>query len=460
MRNAASWAVLGTIGFSLLVAGGQEQLSSAAPPSSQPLVAEGAPDAAVAALITSLGDADYRVREKAGQALAAKGEAVLPDLRRAMNATDNPEIARRLTVLVRKMDYDRLVSPKRVTLTAKNKPIKEVYDEISKQTGYKIELQAGGPGTEGKYSFEFDGTPFWQVIDKVSETAGLTVYTDYDDEMVRINSYSDSHNPYVAYAGPFRVVASQINSSKNVQLAGLSRRGFNNSRSQEAINLNFQIQSEPKNPILGTLQTELISATDETGASLVPPKGDREYYSRSGYYNPGYRGHNAYGNLNLVRAARDAAKIKSLKGKIGIMLLAGTVPEIVINDPLKAKNTKHVGRSVELDYDSMTEANGQYSVALTAKKVGPQDPNQIDYNWSNTLWQKLELVDAKGGRYRCYGPNNVNNNGLSVQLTLPFGPDNRRGETKKLGPPVKLIYNEWMSVTHEVTFEFKDIPLP
>jgi hypothetical protein len=46
-------------------------------------------------------------------------------------------------------------------------------------------------------------------------------------------------------------------------------------------------------------------------------------------------------------------------------------------------------------------------------------------------------------------------------LTLPFGPDDRRtGKTMKLGAPVKMVMNEWLSVTHEVTFEFKDVPLP
>ena len=47
-------------------------------------------------------------------------------------------------------------------------------------------------------------------------------------------------------------------------------------------------------------------------------------------------------------------------------------------------------------------------------------------------------------------------------MTLMFGDQDRRGnKTKaKLGPPVKLVVNEWLSITHEVTFEFKDIPLP
>ena len=70
-------------------------------------------------------------------------------------------------------------------------------------------------------------------------------------------------------------------------------------------------------------------------------------------------------------------------------------------------------------------------------------------------------MDDKGNVYRTYGPNNSNNNGTSVSMTIPYGNMDRRGNTSaKLGPPVKLIINEWLSITHEVTFEFKDVPLP
>ena len=460
MRTATGWAVVGVLGACALAAPGMDEIVALPPPvaPAAAAVADAPPDPATAALIADLGSPDYRAREKAGAALAAKGEKALPDLRRALAAADNPEVSRRLTVLVRRMDHDRLVSPKRVTFAVKNKPAKDVFDEIAKQTGYKIDFQGGG-NADCRYSFDFANAPFWVAVDQVAEATGMSVYANGgDDDVVQINSYSDAHNPHVTYAGPFRLVATGINANKSVQLSGLNRKGFG-PRPQENINLNFQIQSEPKNPILGTLPAELTAATDETGASLVPPKDGNNNSSRS-YYNGGQRGHNAYGNVNLVRAGKDATTIKTLKGKIGIVLLAFASPEIVIADPLKAKTRKLVGRSVELDYDAMTEANGQYTATLTVKKLGVEDPNNMDYNWSNNLWQKIEVTDAKGNRYRSYGPNNLNNNGNAVQMTIPFGPDNRRGQPQKLGPPVKLVFNEWHQVTHEVTFEFKDIPLP
>ena len=248
-----------------------------------------------------------------------------------------------------------------------------------------------------------------------------------------------------------------------MQLSGISRRGGGQYRN-EYMNLQFQIQSEPKNPMLGVTQAEVISAADEFGGSLVPPKNPND---RSNYYNNGgFRGHNTYGNLNLARGDKTATTIKSLKARVGIVLLSGTAPEIVVTDPLKLKNKTFVGRTTEMDFGTLTEdANqkGNFVLEVTCKKLGATDPDRgEDYNWSNYVWQKIELVDAAGNKYRTYGPNNINNTGSTVQMTIPFGAEDRRGNraTAKLGPPVKLVVNEWLSVTHEVTFEFKDIPLP
>ena len=422
-----------------------------------PLVA-GKADPQVAQLIADLGSEDYRTREKAGRDLAALGERALPAMRAALLATESPEVQRRLSVLVRAMDRERLVAPKRVTMDLKQTTVKDALAEVTKQTGYKIDFSGN---SDLKHDFKFDDAPFWVAMDKLAAAAGCVVYADYDDQNIRVYN-QDSINPYVAYAGPFRFLATNIHSSKSVQLSGISPRNGGNNRS-EYMNLNFQIQSEPKNPMLGVTQAEVISAVDDLGTSLVPPN-DRN--NRSSYYeNRGMRGHNTYGNLNLTRGGgKDATTIKSLKAKIGIILLSGTSPEITVNDPLKVKSKTYVGRSVELDFGSLVEDKnnkGNYQLEVTAKKLGDNDPNRIDYNWSNYLWNKFELLDADGNQYQTYGPNNFNNNGNSVTMTIAYHTNDRRtGQKLKLGPPVKLVVSEWHSVTHEVTFEFKDIPLP
>ncbi len=49
-------------------------------------------------------------------------------------------------------------------------------------------------------------------------------------------------------------------------------------------------------------------------------------------------------NLSLNRSDRAATTIKSLKGRVGVELLAGAVAEIVVTDPLKVKKKSFTGR--------------------------------------------------------------------------------------------------------------------
>ncbi|WP_439627417.1 hypothetical protein [Gemmata sp.] len=462
MRRESKWVVAAALvtGSAGVASWAREDAAPESKPAPAPAPLVVRPDPRVAQLLADLGSDDYRTREKAGRDLTALGEKALPGMKAVLLATDSPEVQRRLAVLVRKMEVDRLVAPKRVTLAVKQKTVKEALDEVSKQTGYKIEYGGNG-GNELKHDFEFDGAPFWVAIDRVASANGCVVFAEYDDETIRVYN-QDSVNPYVAYAGPFRFLATNINSNKSVQLSGINRRGGNAQR-HENMSFQFQIQSEPKNPMLGVTQAEVISATDENGGSLIPP---RDPNNRQAYYeNRGMRGHNTYGNLNLNRSGAGAATtIKSLKAKIGIILLSGVTPEILIGDPLKVKGKAFVGRTAELDFTSLVEdpnTKGSYVLDATMRKLGVTDENQQDYNWSNSAWSRIELQDAAGNKYQTHGPNNLNNNGASVQFTIPFTPNDRRtGKANKLGPPVKVVVNEWLSVTHEVTFEFKDLPLP
>jgi hypothetical protein len=427
-----------------------------------PMVAEGPGDATTERLIKDLGAEDWRVRENAGRELVQRGERALPYMRRALAGTDNPEVQRRLAVLVRRMDSDRLVAPKRVTLSAKNRTAKQLVDDLAQQTGYKLEL---GEQPDVKHSLEFDNTPFWQAIDAVASAAGLTVFTDQEDGTVRIINH-DVSNPHVAYAGPFRFLATSIQSSRNLQLSGISKRG-GQERVSEYMNLSFQVNSEPKNPMLGLSQPELLAATDNLGGSLLPPREQSGYEYRSGYYNHGSRSHNLSLGVNLVRGDRGATSIKTLKGKVRVELLSGTVPEVVVPDPLKVAKRTFNGRSTDLEVTEVKEdANqkGVYTANVTARSHVPVDPRRgDDYAWAHNIHQRLELGDENGNRYFSYGPQQTNNLQGALQMTMMFGPEDRRAGRPgpvKLGPPTRLVLTEWLTVTHEVTFEFKDIPLP
>jgi hypothetical protein len=476
MRAATAGAVAGILG---LVAAGVGQPPAplpAAPPVAKveepPAKATPAdivvpPDPAVTALVRNLGAGDYKVREKAGRDLEVLGDKALPHLRRALAETDSPEVARRLSVLVRKMDYDRLVNPRRVTMPQKNRTPKEGFDEVARQTGYRIEFQGGGPAADTRHPVGFDNTPFWQAMDTLAVLAGATINSNgYDDDTVFVNAYgTPTRTPYVAYAGPFKIAATNIQLSRGLSLSSNDPRGVGFVRPSESVSLSFNMFSEPKNPLLGmTIQPLVVSAEDDLGQSMAPPPpggANNPFGVRSSYYGGGgYRSFNVSGSLGLNRGGREARSIRTLKAKVAVNLLSGIVPEVTVRDPLKAKNLKLAGRTLEIDLDSVTGQNGGYTVSMSVRKLGTQDPNFPDYNWSNNIWQKVELVDEKGNKYRNFGPSSMNTGPATVTMTLPFQPTDRRGVQQKFGPPVRLVVNEWLQASHEVSFEFRDVPLP
>jgi len=446
---------------------GPPGVKAAAPAAPAAKAPELPPDPAVAAHIRNLGADDYRVREKAGRDLEAIGDKALPHLKKALAEPTTPEVARRLTVLVRKIDYERLVSPRRVTMPEKERTAKEAFDEVARQTGYRIEMQNDFGAARHKVAFA--NTPFWQAVDTLANLTGASVHGNGgDDDTIFVNGGGGQRMPFVAYAGPFKIAAHNIQINRSMQLTSADPRGPGFIRPSESVTVMFNLFSEPKNPLLGmSMGPGVVSAEDDLGQSMAPPPppegGHNPFGGRMSYYGGGFgsRSFQMSGSLGLVRGGREARTIRSLKAKVHVNLLTGVIPEVSVADPLKAKNVKASGRTVEVEVDSVTAANGGYNAALTIRRLGTLDPNNPDpFSWSQNIHQKVELIDAQGNKYRANWANMSNQNQMSVTMTVPFHPMDRRGMMQKLGPPVRLVVNEWVQATHEVTFEFRDVPLP
>src|SRR4051812_22426047 len=113
------------------------------------LTAAGRPDGPpeplpVERLIEQLGSRDFKVRETATQTLADRGEEALPALRKALPHPD-PEVRQRLGRLIAETERALLLAPKRVSLKLVHVPVRDALAELSRQSGYRIEVQGGGP---------------------------------------------------------------------------------------------------------------------------------------------------------------------------------------------------------------------------------------------------------------------------------------------------------------------------
>lgn len=408
-------------------------------------------DRAIQALVEKLAAADFREREKAGRELGTLGDFARPALQKAVEATDNPEIERRLEVLIAKIDRDRLVLPKRITLRGKYS-VEDLLKQVTKQTGYAFSPVSN----DDKVSMvvNWKAITFWDAMDEIANATGFGIQMGGDDTNSIGFYQNETFDPHVCRSGPYRFVATNIGTGANRQLSGLPRKGLPLVQYGNA-NLNFTLFSEPKNPMLGVATPVLTKAIDDTGHSLLPGADDgMNRFSSSYYGGGGQKGHNLYVSANLAKPAKDATVIKELRGKVAVTLLAGTRPELTVEKLMAVKKKTFVGRTTELTIESVGEpGDGGFPIALSAKLLRP---NPEDYTWASALPQRLEVYDAAGRKFVNGGVSAQQQGPGSTSVTVQFAAP----EGQKMGPPAKLVLVEWLSVQRDVEFAFEGIPLP
>jgi hypothetical protein len=408
----------------------------------------------IEALIAQLGDKSYRVRQAAGKALEERGEQALPELRKASLSSDE-EVRRRVEVLTQKVEMAALLTPRRVTLQMKNAPVSDIIKDLARQTGYKLQFQGN---QQRRMTIDMANVTYWQAMEKISNDIGLSA--GYDEQQGIVYLYEqNTHSPHTYHAGPFRFVATNFSYNRYVNLANVPLNGIDpNQQNNNNLNFGFMIQAEPKVAMLAVSPPHLSKAEDENGVSLLPRLHDNGQQFHVNYYegNGFYRNFQHSTGTQMAKPSKDATRAKIVKGRVSVTLLSATKPDVVLDNlAVGKKKLSAVGQTAEIAIDEIGEQNKTYTITMTIKRIAKN--GEHDYNWVNGVAQKMELLDSKGRKYQSHGVTNfINNTSNSVHATYQFGlPPN--GE---IGPAVKLVFNQWVTIAHELEFEFKDLPLP
>src|SRR5262245_21464 len=128
-------------------------------------------------LIKQLGSSKFAERERARKALEGIGLPALDALRQAAKEGDL-ETSRRAAEIVRKLEdkllTEAMLTPKRLRLKLQDRPVLEAVAELSKQSGYNIQIM--GDRTllaDRKITIDTGETTFWEALDLLCEKAGL-----------------------------------------------------------------------------------------------------------------------------------------------------------------------------------------------------------------------------------------------------------------------------------------------
>lgn len=402
----------------------------------------------ISALIEELANRDYRRREAALKQLESRSPDDLPALRQALESTTDAEVRRRLTGLVERLERAAVLAPKQLNIVVKDRPVQEVIREIARQTGYSILYQGGANHT---VSLNRPRATFWEVMDDLNRLTGATMYHNEGQGLIVYDQ--DGYWPHTILHGPFRIVANNFSYHKNLQLGPVPKNPLHDHTRSESLTFTFQLFSEPKLPIMGVGQPRLIEAIDDLGHSMKPAAAPHEvlYGGAAG----GYRMFQTGSNVILNWPNKDAKTVKRLQIALPLTLLAEQKPLIIVDNILKAKDHKAAQGEVELVVHEVKDLNNaQYHVRMTVRNLAANAAQ--DFNWMNSVHQRIELHDAQGNKYMPQGFNWENSNPGNVQATFMFG-NNGRAD---LGPPARLVYLHWSLMQHTIEFQFRDLPLP
>ncbi|MFM7150822.1 MAG: HEAT repeat domain-containing protein [Gemmataceae bacterium] len=418
-------------------------------------------------LVDQLGDRDYRVREQAEKRLFTEGMPALPLLRKAL-AHPDPEVRRRALRLIPGLEHASLVSPRRVTMTVQDKPLRIILEDLSKVSGYKVMLMGAvqmrqpapnAPAREPTFSYQFVNEPFWDVIDRLCKDSQLNLQQGYGDEMVRLFPANQT-SPFVGRDGAFRYAATNLQLFRTVDLGNFNPTNGVVPPRTETLTLNLTLFSEPRLPFLGMSEVRLDAAYDSERNSMIPraeafsedPNNFRGVGRR--VYHGGYKQMSMQASMVLQRVSEKATSIKLLRGVVPVTLLVSQKPMTLTENFLETKGKKITVGELDFNIESAQKMpNNQYQVKLTITNKG--NPN--DYTWQNTLYQRLELFDDKGVKFQHWGSNWHGGGGNSVSLTLTF---NGALGGAKAGNPTRLVYQHWDTRQHDIAFELRDLPLP
>jgi hypothetical protein len=274
----------------------------------------------------------------------------------------------------------------KLTLSAKDMPLGEVFTAIEKQTGNRLidnrqENAADPAELSGKLTIELKDEPFWPAIDRILDEADLDIYSYGGEPALSIVSrgmdYGNRHGR-ASYAGPFRLEVLQIQGQRNLRQA-----------QRATLQLQLEVAWEPRlRPIAISQPIDELQATTDTGAQLSVSQPDAELDVE---VPDGTQAAELVLPFDLP--PRQATKITSLRGKL-MALVPGRQVKFQFADLANAAGKSQQRGGVQVTLDDVRKNNVIWEVhmRLSLGEGNPALESHRDWVSQN----KSYLVDKDG----------------------------------------------------------------
>lgn len=176
-----------------------------------------AQDPGLRELIQRLEDDRAESREKAQKEIVALGEAAIPALKEIVDGNRPGELKLRAAAVLREIELSVKAAkvfrePRRVTLKANDRALREVLEEVARQAEVKIE--AGGIDVTSQVTLDVADAPLFEVLDQICRDQSERTWESQEDGSIRFSRDRNLTCP-AAYAGPFRVRVQSLNTQRN-----------------------------------------------------------------------------------------------------------------------------------------------------------------------------------------------------------------------------------------------------
>jgi hypothetical protein len=353
----------------------------------------------------------------------------------------------RLTT-IRQLVEDRVaktaVIGTKVTLSAKEMPLGDVFTAIQKQTGNRLvdnrQQDAAEPGAmSGVLTMELADEPFWAAVDKILDETQLDVYSYGGEDALSIVSRGMEGGKRfgrASYSGPFRLEILEVQAQRNLRQS-----------QQKSLRLQLEVAWEPRlRPIALSQPVEDLEVMTDTGSqlSVAQPEAQLDVEVPEGTQA-------AEIVLSFDLPPREVKRITSLRGKLRA-LVPGRQVKFRFDDAVNAvgKSERRGGVQVTIDDVRKNNAIWEVHMRLALDEGNPALESHRGWAYQNKSYlvgKDGQPIDMAGIETTRQTPNEV---GVAYLFDLPDGIEG-----------LSWVYETPAAIIElPVEYELKDIELP
>jgi hypothetical protein len=356
-------------------------------------------------------------------------------------------VRRRLEQLIPRFEAAVALAPKRVTLDTQKRPLSAVLKEMEKQTGYKVETDDGVDASG--VSCAMKNVPFWEALEMIGRETGLVLTTlPLADRMELKLKRREGRSAFVATEGAFRLELTKLHEDRDIDFTeDVSDKKPGRRAGELAVTIS--VRAEPRLLILGIENPRMEAALDETEKPFRALSGSSHSKSDHAIVRDLFRVEALGSTELLLQRSTDRAKMLTvLRGAVPVKVVVERKLVAVTNSIYDSKGTKFKIGGETLEITRAEEADpDRFKLEIRV----PSESHDLLKRWH----KRIHVEDANGHRLSpsSFGSESSGNE-YRVDYTYHLSDD------PMVGPPCKLIVEDWTMLEHLIPFEFKDVPLP